>query len=105
MKLLTKGVLASLPPLYTNDGKSPKDIKVPLKLFNPCGSESWFFTEYDPETKIGYGYVTGTPEEEMGYTSIEELESLRLPYGLGIERDLHWNPKNTLQEVMDKTVS
>jgi hypothetical protein len=33
---------------------------------------------------------------ELGSVRISELESIRLPFGLGIERDLHWTPKQTL---------
>lgn len=105
MKLLTKGILAKLPLLYKNDGKKPNEIKVPLKLFNPCGSQRWYFTEYDPETKIGYCYVTGMAVDELGYTSIEELENIKLSFGLGIERDLHWNSNTTLQDIIDKKVT
>ena len=33
---------------------------------------------------------------ELGSVRISELESIRGPFGLGIERDLHWSPKKTL---------
>ena len=33
-----------------------------------------------------------------GYVSLDELQSVRGPLGLGIDRDLHWTPR-TLQEV------
>jgi hypothetical protein len=102
MKLFTKAILNKLPKLYANDGKKPEEIKVPLKLFNPCGSQSWFITEYDPETKIAYGYVTGMQVNEFGYISIEELEAIKLPFGLGIERDIHWNSNTILKDVIDK---
>jgi len=103
MKLLTKGILKKLPAIRATEHSKPEDIKVPLKLFNPCGSESWFITEYDPETKEGFGYVTGHGHDELGYISIASLEIIRLPYGLKIERDRHWDPNTTLREVMNKT--
>jgi hypothetical protein len=40
-------------------------------------------------------------ELELGYFSLDELESVRGPFGLKIERDLYWKPK-TLREVMAK---
>jgi hypothetical protein len=30
---------------------------------------------------------------ELGYVSLNEMKAVRLPFGLGIERDLHWTPK------------
>ena len=32
-------------------------------------------------------------ENEFGYFSLRELESIRGPFGLTIERDLYWTPK------------
>jgi hypothetical protein len=37
-------------------------------------------------------------EKELGYVSLSELEDVRGPMGLPIERDLHWRPK-TLEEI------
>jgi len=61
-----------------------------VKLFNPCGAGTWYLTEYDPETRIAFGYVTGLAEDEWGSISIEELENVNLPFGLKIERDLYF---------------
>ena len=36
----------------------------------------------------------GTPE--LGYTSLAEMASVRGRFGLGIERDLHFEPKHSL---------
>jgi len=102
MKLLTKEVLKALPPLYANEGKTPEETLVPMKLFNPAGSQTWFVTELDPTTGEAFGYVTGMHEDELGYISIPELQAFRGRFGLGIERDMHWNPKTTLSSVMKK---
>lgn len=58
------------------------------KFFNAGGSQTWYASEYDPKTRICYGYVTGMFENEWGYFSIDELESIKLRFGLGIERDI-----------------
>jgi len=105
MKLFTKEILDKLPKLGATNELDAQDVKVPLKLFNPCGSQSWFITEYDPDEKLAFGYVTGMYEDELGYISIRELEELTLPFGLSIERDIHWNMNNTLKEVMEKSKS
>ena len=44
-----------------------------------------------------FGLVDGH-EKELGYFSLKELESVRGPFGLPIERDIHWQPK-TLEEI------
>jgi hypothetical protein len=36
--------------------------------------------------------------KELGYVALSELESVRGPMGLPIERDLWWKPK-TLEEI------
>jgi len=38
-----------------------------------------------------YGYVQGL-ESELGYFTLEELESVHGPLGLAIERDLSFTP-------------
>jgi len=96
MKLITKTIEKKIPALYAQDGKG-EDAIVHLKLFNPCGAATWFITEYDPETRTAFGYADlhgARPDggAELGYVSLDELESIRLPFGLKIERDLHWKP-------------
>ncbi len=44
-------------PLYSQEHE--EDPLVICKLFDPCDSASWWITEYDPEQKLGFGYVTG----------------------------------------------
>lgn len=104
MKLLTKEILRKLPELYANEEKKPEDIKVPLKLFNPSGIGTWYITEYNPETEIAFGWCDlGYPE--LGYVSIKELKSLKLPpFGLGVERDMYWDSNTTLKDVMEGVV-
>jgi len=69
-----------------------KDPLIIAKLFDTFGSASWYLTEYDPEEKIAFGYVTGLTHDEWGYVSLTELESIK-HQGLGIpriERDLYF---------------
>lgn len=92
MKLMTPELEARF--AQVGDQSQTKDPLVVAKFFNPCGSETWYATEYDPENSICYGYVTGMFEDEWGTFSIAELESIRLPFGLTIERDLHFQEKS-----------
>lgn len=100
MMLITKEIANKLPNLYANENTKPENIKVPLKLFNPTGIGTWYITEYDPETEMAFGYCDlGYPE--LGYVSINELKIVKLPYGLSIERDIHWDSNTTLAQVMN----
>ena len=63
-----------------------------VKLFYPTGSWSWFVAGFDPDTTRAFGVVHGF-EREAGDFMLNELKALRLPFGLRIERDLHWSPK------------
>jgi len=92
-KLLTKANLAELPALYANDGKPAEQVPVPVKFFCPWGAWTWYATEYDPADGLFFGLVVSDmcPEGELGYFSLAELESVRGPMGLYIERDIHWS--------------
>src|SRR3546814_1341526 len=59
-----------------------------VKLFNPVGAATWRATELDADDDTLFGLADlgfGTPE--LGVFSLSELAGIRLPYGLGIERD------------------
>ena len=99
MKLLTKELRKKLPPLYTNDGKPPEEVKVIVKFFNPLGSARWYATEFDGEDTF-FGFAELFPGGgELGYFSLSELESLDVGLGLKIERDLHFGTETTLAEI------
>ena len=95
MKLLTQEIRKKLPPLYSQDGKDGKAVVV-AKFFTPWTGWTWFATEFDGEDTF-FGLVFGH-EKELGYFSLSELEGIRGPGGLRIERDLYWQPK-TLEEI------
>jgi hypothetical protein len=84
--------------------KEPKDIKIIAKYFNPTGAASWYCYEYDPKTRIFWGYANLGDKEmaECGAISLDELESVKGLFGLGIERDLHFGKEHTLAEVIEK---
>ncbi len=87
--LLKKIDLENLPKLYETEEE--EDPIVYVKLFHPLGGATWLLTEYNPETKIAFGYAYIT-EGELGYISLEELEELNIA-GLKVERDISWIPK------------
>ena len=80
--------------LLTNGARRPQDPRPVLKLFNPCGAGTWLFTELEENGDALFGLADlgfGTPE--LGYTSLAEISAIRLPLGLGIERDLHFDAR------------
>jgi Protein of unknown function (DUF2958) len=91
MKLLTEEVRAQLPPLYSQEKN--KDPIIHCKFFTPWSNWTWFATEGEPDEDDFrfFGYVCGH-EEEWGYFVLSEMEEVRGPGGLAIERDLHFTP-------------
>lgn len=75
------------------------DPLVIAKFFNPCGAGTWFATEYNPERREFFGYVSifGDWNDEWGYFSLDELESIHPHWW--IERDLHWEEKPATQAI------
>ena len=95
MKLLTKEIRKRLPPLYSQDGKGGRAV-AQVKFFSPSSSWTWYGVEFDGEDTF-FGLVDGHCKE-LGYFSLSELESVRGPMGLPIERDMYWQPK-MLEEI------
>jgi hypothetical protein len=96
MALLSKELAEQLPRLYANEelGLAAQAL---VKFFTPDSNWTWYATEYDPENRIFFGYVIGF-EDELGYFSLDELEEVRGPLGLPIERDEHFKP-SSLEEI------
>ena len=108
MRLLTD----TLKQRFKEVGKQGSNPLVIAKFFDPFGSATWYATEYDPETNVCYGYVTGLIEDEWGYFSIDELEASRREVSMVIlgqkitttgrlERDLYFKETriNTLKNI------
>lgn len=91
MELLPKEIADRLPPLYSQEEQGDNAI-AQVKFFTPWTSWTWYVSEYDPVERLCFGVVVGH-ERELGYFSVDELEEIRGPGGLRIERDLYWTPK------------
>lgn len=81
-------------PLYSQDGKG-ENAKVVCKFFAPVGSWTWYVLEgcklEDGDFEF-FGIVVNDHGAEYGYFSLRQLEEVRLPFGLRIERDLYFEP-------------
>ncbi len=101
--LLDPETRAKLPELYSGEEQG-EDAKAVVKFFTPSAGWTWYASEGSYVDEDGYcdtdkpkvdfiffGLVDGL-ELEYGYFSLSELESVRDPLGLPIERDLYFEP-------------
>jgi hypothetical protein len=90
MELLDGEGRALLPPLYSGEKLGLQAI-ASVKFFTPDSGWTWYPTEFDGED-LFFGLVSGLAVE-LGYFSLAELEEVRGPLGLPIERDLYFRPQ------------
>ena len=108
MKLLTKSDLRKLqaqdPYHETGPGRELPDSEtiVHVKFFTPDAQWTWYACSASQDPDSGdwqfFGLVDGLARE-LGYFWLSELEKIRGPLGLKVERDLYWQPL-TLAELM-----
>ena len=103
MKLLTQELLRRFAKIGRQE--EVKDPIVVAKFFNPTGAGTWYATEYDPESRCFFGYVSlfGDWNDEWGSFSLGELEDFRGRFGLGIERDRFFRER-PISEIQPKAV-
>lgn len=79
-----------------------EDDHIPVvKFFTPWGGATWILTDMEPDGDTMFGLCDlGLGEPELGYVSLKELDAIRGPRGLRIERDLHWRPTKPLSEYV-----
>ena len=92
MELLPEYLKKDLPPLYsTKDQKEPMAV---IKYFTPDANWTWYIIEGEEQENgdwLFFAYVIGL-EKEYGYVLLSELESVKGPLGLSVERDLYFQP-------------
>ena len=97
MKPLLKKELEQLIKNY-NEQDGSKEFKAVVKLFNPTGIGTWYLSELNPDTNIAFG-LSCLHEKELGDVSLNEIQELKLPLGLSIEKDRYFEMnKYTLEE-------
>ena len=94
--LLDEASRRLLPPLYETEHLGENAI-AQVKFFTPDSNWTWYASEFDGED-IFFGLVIGF-EIELGYFSLSELESVRGPLGLPIEKDRHYSP-TSLEDLL-----
>jgi len=99
MKLLTETIKNKAFEQY----KLGADMEqmVVAKFFSPVGAWTWYLMNIDPtDCDYCWGVVKGN-EVETGSFSLSELQNLKLPLNLGIERDLSFKPMKAI-DVFNK---
>ena len=98
MLLLTQDQRARL----IANGQRRGDHAPVVKFFNPVGAATWLFSELDEDGDTLFGLCDlgfGCPE--MGSASLAEIAAVKLPFGLAIERDLHFEGRFPLTVYAD----
>ncbi|KWV43840.1 single-stranded DNA endonuclease [Rhizobium altiplani] len=96
MILLTPELRAQL---IRNNVEAREADHIPVvKWFTPWANATWLVTEMEPDGRCFGLCDVGQGTPELGYVSVEELESIKGPFGLTIERDLHFRPTRPLSE-------
>ena len=106
MKLMTKELEKEFEkyPLGSQDGLLGQ-AKVIAKFFNPMGVGTWFITEAEKQEDgdyemFGYCHLGDDELAEFGYVMLSELQAIKGPLGMGIERDLYLSKDCTLIEAI-----
>ena len=96
MKLMTVKLLKR----FASKGYPGSENTIVLAhYFTPFSNWDWYALEYDPETKIFFGYVKGL-YPEYGSFSLDQLEKANEGRQLKlIERDRYWVEKD-IEEIV-----
>lgn len=109
MKLITKELekIFEKYPIGSQDGLGGS-AKVIAKFFNPVGAGTWLITEAEKTEDgdyemFGYCHLGDDEIPELGYVMLSQLENLKLPFGLKVERDLYMPKDCNLIQSMRRT--
>ena len=91
-------------PLGSQDGLRG-NAKVIAKYFNPMGAGTWFITEAEKQENgdfmmYGYCHLGDSDSAEFGYVTLSQLQEIKLPFGMTIERDLYLSKDSTIIDAM-----
>lgn len=103
-KLIPKGIQEAFQKQGYTGNKKMSDIKIICKLFNPCGTGTWWLYEHvEEDIYMAFCLLHNPQDAEIGTISLDEMLALRLPMGLTIEIDLCFKPgEMTLKQVFDE---
>ncbi|RTM05684.1 MAG: DUF2958 domain-containing protein [Hyphomicrobiales bacterium] len=84
--------------LLANGAAEIETDHVPVvKFFNPVGAATWLLTELDADGDTLFGLCDlGLGFPELGSVNLAELQGVKVPFGLGVERDLYFRARFSL---------
>ena len=84
---------------FNSESEKEHDFFPVVKLFTPWANCTWLLSELDPATNIAFGLCDlGMGSPELGSVGFDEILSVQGPFGLRVERDMHWQAKKTLSQ-------
>lgn len=84
------------------NARLPEEARKPVaKFFCPWGAATWLISEIDADGVMFGLCDLGHGHPELGYVALSELQALRGPWGLQIERDIHFTSDKTLAAYAD----
>jgi len=101
--LLTKAIEKKIPGMRGQ--RNQEDPVAYVKIFDPSGRYTFYGTEYSKTEREFYGFcisALGPDCSEWGYSSLTEMEGVKNRFGLGLERDLHFEPKPMSQALKER---
>jgi len=104
MKLITAAQRKQLVKNFhaTEKDENACNHKPVVKLFNPVGAATWLISEMKDDGDTLFGLCDlGMGCPEFGYVSLAELEAIKGPLGLGIERDAWFEAKMSLTDYYE----
>ena len=107
MKILTKEIEKAFKKQGDTSQCSMSEIKIVMKLFGG-GSFTWYLYEHlEGDIYMAFVNLGDSEMAECGTVSLSEIQAIKFPpFGLGVERDMHFKPlSRTLKDVYDTVKS
>jgi len=102
MKIITKAIEKAFNKQGDTAQKNASEINIICKLFNPCGAATWWLYEHiEGSIYMCFATLGDSRFAECGTVDLEELKSLRVGFGLSIERD-RWYTSETLEHLIKR---
>lgn len=80
-----------------------QDHRPVVKFFTPDAQATWLFTELAPDQDTLFGLCDlGHGSPELGYASLAEIQALRGPLRLLVERDRHFSADRGLSAYAEE---
>jgi len=90
--------LSLIPPLYSQENVPIKNQVIHMHFF--IGGNDWYITEFDgKDVMFGFAILNGDIfNAEWRCISLSELKSVKVkPFGLEVEREIHWKKKKACE--------